>query len=126
MANPTTFGTTFFYGIKSAQLTGLVLESFGYEKESRLKTELEDENGKLVGLRFDDNLEKLTISAVLTGAMPEPNTVITFAALSGESASPGGVASKKFRITKVKLDGKNNDKLKVSLDCEANEYITLA
>lgn len=126
MANPTTFGTTFFYGIKSAQLTGLVLESFGYEKESRLKTELEDENGKLVGLRFDDNLEKLTISAVLTGTHPEPNSIITFAAQSGEASNPGGVSSKKFRVVKVKLDGKNNDKLKVSLDCEANEYITLS
>lgn len=124
----TTFGTSFKYGVKdnSATLTGHVVQSFGYSTESRLKTELLDENGKLVGLRFDDKLEKLSIQAILaTTAIIEENEVITFAAQTGEAASPGGIASKKYRVVSSKLDGVNNEKAKVTLECEANEYITL-
>lgn len=123
-----TYGTSFLYGVKGTQLTGLVAETFDHDSEAKLRTELKNETGQLVGLRLDDVQQKLSISAVVSasGGVISPNTTITFAAQSSEAQSPGGIASKKYVVTKVKIAGKADDKLKLTIDAEAGEYLTIA
>lgn len=122
VTNPTTFGTAFKYGIKGSQLTGLIVETFDNDAENRIRVELLNELGQLVGLRLDDTVEKLSVSAVVTGTPPVVGEVITFAPEDGASSATGV----KYIVLKVVKSGSASDKMKVKIDAEKYANITIA
>lgn len=121
MALPKTYGTTFKYGIKGEQLTGLVVETFDAEFSARIRQELLNESGQLVGIRLDDETTTLSISAIVTGTPPAVGDIITFTPGDSEDATTGT----KFFVSKVAITGTAGDKLKVKIDAEANQNIPL-
>lgn len=118
-----TNGTVFKYGIKGEQLAGVVVENFKHDDEFKNKTVRKNESGNEIAKRYDDGGQKLNISAAVKTTAPVKGTVLTF--IAGAEDGLGGAASTKYFVEKVTIDGKNSDDLMVTLECVADEYITL-
>ena len=105
-------GTAHLFGCRGT-VSGATVQSFSHKVSPKLRTQVQDENGREVEDRLDDNHQEATITLRLKSSYTVPAI--------GDNITYNGVS---YYITALGLAEKNKDFIDYTLTVEKKQYIT--
>lgn len=116
----TTHGVTgFIHGIQATEFTGTATQTMSKASSDKLVTEVQDNQGKKITHRQDDQLDAISCSMRIKASG------FTRPAIGAVFTIVGGALAGEYRITNTNEGHVNNGWADYQISAEADEYIDL-